>query len=185
MIACGGSEKKTTAGNYGSLKYANLPTDEQTPAAVTLTSVASCTHDANSNLFTASFSSGSTAGALDIKIKGMTRTDASYTCSQAADNKTENSVGFNFNICSVSTKTAQTNGNLNAYSIYREAASEADLDYSGVCTIDISYLASTISGKISCSKMIQTSKNNRVRYPYDNSITLDIASGSTFECSIK
>lgn len=150
-----------------------------------LKTTSACTLNADSGLFSATFSQGSDT-LLTVSIKGFATIAKKYTCTQATDNTTGD-VGGKFDSCSVLTSipAPDTDGKFNTYAMYRNSGELDDLTYTGNCSIDITYEEKVVTGNIVCADMIQSYYRSIPRNPIDTSTTAEIATGSNFTCTVK
>lgn len=187
LSACGGdkeSPKQAATVVYATVKTENAPTvDDVGNTSIEFTQVTRCTLDADSGFFQASFSSGANKPTLEVRIKGFSSAAKTYNCSQASDNKSSG-VGGKFNECAVEVQTlySSSSTNLNKYTMFRDSETMKALDYTGSCTISTVFDSPRVKGTISCAKLIQTRLDGADRNPIDNSVTIDIAAESKFEC---
>lgn len=172
---------------YASIQLANAPAlGDVGNGPLELTQVDQCHTDPNTGLFQAAFSAGPNKPTMQVKIKGFQTTSHTYNCAQASDNKS-GSVGNKFDSCMVQLQTlySSTGNTLNTYAMYRDTDQMSSMSYMGTCEIQMKVETPKVSGVMHCTKLIQTKLDGRDRNPLDTSVTMDIAEGSTFSCTLR
>ncbi len=153
---------------------------------VALTSVDKCTRDANSGRADIVLSLGANAPSLTLAIKDYSSDPKTYECKQGSDNKTSaTDVGIKFETCmaEVKVKASATATTLNGYSMYRETVGVKPFSYAGTCTIAVTAATPTITGKVTCTDLVQTTLEGAVRNPIDTAVTADLA--ADFSCTFR
>jgi hypothetical protein len=143
-------------------------------ASVQLTSVDKCARDVNTGRVDLTLSAGVGQPNIMLAIKDYSASAKTYTCKQAADNRTsETDVGGKFETCmvDVKVKSSAEATSLNGYGIYRESATIDPFTYNGACTIDVTAATPSITAKINCVDMVQYLIRGGARRPNDGSIT--------------
>ena len=186
--SCGSSTKKTDplpGGVYSVISLSSSTTAET--KSYSFTTLYNCKFDGNNGTFEASFNSGTNTN-LAVKIRGFSKSNKKYTCSQAADNKNGPDVGSYFDGCGLSltvpnnTTTSPTH---NKYATYRTDTTIDAFAYAGTCTVDITFAEpAAVSGVILCGDMVQTHLKSNPRNPVDTSVKASITEKSSFSCNI-
>mgnify|MGYP003335866087 CR=1 FL=1 len=170
---------------YATLNVENSTSNDN--AKTDLLKLVTCKRDADNSVFNLETTSDDGISSLKLRITGFKSTPQSYTCQQAADNKTAGSVGGKFDTCFVTARTPSAGAATvyNGYSMYRDEAEKAQqFSYAGTCQITISELgAANAKGVVLCSKMLQTYLNGALRNPVDAAVTADIR--AEFNCPLQ
>jgi len=114
---------------------------------------------------------------LTLAIKDFQSTAKTYTCKQAADNKTSISdVGGKFDSCAVVFRTPFAAGSkgLNTYSTYRASTDVKPFSYVGACSIEATAAAPNFVAKVNCKSAVQTGLDGAARNPIDAKVTASI-----------
>ncbi|MEY4064076.1 MAG: hypothetical protein RIR26_284 [Pseudomonadota bacterium] len=170
---------------YSTLNIENSTSNDN--ARIELLKLTTCKRDADNSVFNLETSTDDGVSSLKLRITGFKSTPQTYTCQQAADNKTAGSVGGKFDTCFVTARVPAAAGGsmFNGYSMYRDEAEKAQaFTYAGTCQITISELsASNAKGVVLCGKMLQTYLNGTLRNPVDAAVTADVR--AEFNCPLQ
>ena len=186
--SCGDVDSNSSPTEYASINTTQESSSEKSSiiGKISLTSNKMCNHNSDSGLFQLTLS-GTNSEQLDIKIKGFTKSNKKYTCTQASDNK-NSSLGDKFESCMVelSLQSQNQQNTLNTYAMHRASEDIAALDYNSECSVDISYdsVLNKVSGTLKCLALQQTKYNGQNRNPLNSNVTIDITQGSTFFCDL-
>lgn len=187
VAACGSkksedSEPVTISGNL-TVSESKTVTDN---ATLQMTSIATCTRNADTGRVDVTLSQGSDRPSLSLSIKNYSSDPKSYSCTQAADNATSDTdVGGKFETCMVAVKVLSASGKttLNGYSMYRESVATKKFSYTGACTVSVTTASPAIAGSFSCTNMIQTTLESVARNPVEGSVTANAV--GDFNCTFR
>lgn len=180
LVSCGSSDDDEAAVVVsGSLKTSLMASTDI--KSTTMTS-ASCSNDVNTGLFTATFG-GEGGSRLGLKIKGFTKTAASYSCTQAADNP-DGDVGSKYNICAVDFSTASSVSGVDTYAMYRDTETAPAFSYGGTCTIATTFEGAKVKLTVSCANLVRTYLQSREVFPVDQSVVGSVNGATVVECNI-
>ncbi len=186
FCACG---KKNDDDTASGTTFAEIVVESSTSAeskTYTYTTLNACTFSADTGLFNSSFG-GLGGAALSVKIKGFAKTDATYTCAQATDNRTYPSVGSYYNGCSVdvSIPNSVNTATYNTYSMYRKDETVKSFTYPGTCSVNVTFTnPSTVRGVISCADMVQTHLESSIKNPISTDVKASVGGTSYFTCNL-
>jgi major membrane immunogen (membrane-anchored lipoprotein) len=190
LTACGGSSSKDDPAPaaptvYGKMTLADASASPD-DGSFELTSVDACSHNTDSGVVNVTLSQGAGKSALTLAIKDFSGTAKTYTCKQAADNAASaTSVGLKFETCMVDAKVISSNGatTLNGYSMYRDTVATDPFAYAGTCTIEVTAASPTVSGKVACAGMVQTTLTGTPHHPINLAVTKDLT--ADFSCTFR
>ncbi|HYX34931.1 MAG TPA: hypothetical protein VE954_17680 [Oligoflexus sp.] len=186
LTSCGSDSKSDPAPTvvYGTIKLTPVQGDDA--GTYELTGLTQCARNADTGRVDVVMSQGAGKPSLTVAIKDYSASAKTYTCAQAADNKTSTTdVGGKFDSCMVATTvlSKSTATSLNGYAMHREAITVKPFTYAGSCSIQVTEASPSIKGTVSCTKMVQTQLEGAARNPIDTGITADLT--AEFKCTFQ
>lgn len=186
LAACGDSGSSSSESNevFGTVSVENA-SDPREDGTITFNR-SECSRDLTSGYFQAKLGNQSGLESLTIKIKDFTAAARSYTCVQAADNKTAPALGGLYTGCAIELrkKSASSPSTFSGYGMYRDEEAAKSLDYQGTCTINVSYSAPKVDMALSCTKMLQVYNEGTRRNPIDANAVATIGASSSVYCRL-
>jgi hypothetical protein len=185
--SCGDKKKDddTPVTVYGNLTLSESKGGNDN-ATAQLTSVTSCTRNADTGRVDVNLSQGAGKPSMAFAIKDYSSTPKTYICKQAADNATSDTdVGGKFESCMASAfvMSSSTATTLNGYQMHRDSASTKKFTYAGVCSVTVTTASPSIVGTLSCTGMVQTMLESAARNPIDGGITATLQ--GDFNCAFQ
>lgn len=191
FIGCGSKEEgkdDTPPTVYATIKVENSKTDGE-DGSHEFTG-ASCIYDSGTGIFVGSFT-GSSKKTFEVDIRNFSKENGTktYNCLQSSVNVSGDVAKGKYDNCAVyfNVKSKESNKAANSYSIHRVETEMEDFTYAGECSVEVTYNSTgdTASGKVNCTKMLQTHYIGAVNIRLDDPYTADLGKGTEFECKVK